>query len=339
MYQNLKHKEIVENRGDDYRYIGSYKHSEITIDGKSCKNGAMIRVRCPFCGSEYDVRLIGFRNGNKCTRCCNSYINSFAYHIEVELGENLNDYWDWEKNNELNISPYYISKATDVKNSKPFKVWVKCAKKDYHDSYPITPFHFYEGNRCPQCRGFKIHPKDSFGSIYPSKAKYWSKNNDKSPYEVPPKSGDTYKFICEKCGKEFERNLNSLNAKNCGVFCRDCNNSELEETTKRILQKYNKLFIPQKTFNNLLGLGGGNLSYDFYLPDYNLLIECQGIQHESYTKGFHKTKKDFERQLEHDKRKREYSKQHNIKLLEIWYYDMNNIEDILIKELNLEYRN
>ena len=92
-------------------------------------------------------------------------------------------------------------------------------------------------------------------------------------------------------------------------------------------------------YDSLIGLGGGNLSYDFYLPDYNLLIECQGIQHESYTKGFHKTKKDFERQLEHDRRKREYAKQHNIKLLEIWYYDMDNIEDILIKELELQYIN
>lgn len=86
----------------------------------------------------------------------------------------------------------------------------------------------------------------------------------------------------------------------------------------------------------MIGLGNGSLSYDFYLPDYNLLIECQGEQHEHYCKGLHKTKKGFERQLEHDKRKREYAKQHNIKLLEIWYYDIDNIENILVKELNLK---
>lgn len=40
-------------------------------------------------------------------------------------------------------------------------------------------------------------------------------------------------------------------------------------------------------------------------------------------------------QDEHDKRKRNYAKEHNINLLEIWYYDMDNIEEILIKELNL----
>ena len=37
----------------------------------------------------------------------------------------------------------------------------------------------------------------------------------------------------------------------------------------------------------------------------------------------------------HDKRKREYAKDHNIKLLEIWYWDYDNIEEILNKELDL----
>ena len=85
----------------------------------------------------------------------------------------------------------------------------------------------------------------------------------------------------------------------------------------------------------MIGLGNGNLSYDFYLPQYNTLIECQGIQHERWMEGWI-TKADFERQLEHDRRKREYAKQHNIKLLEIWYYEIDKMEDILIKELNLK---
>lgn len=415
MYFNEKHKQRVIDRGGNYKYIGSYKTNEITIDGKNKKgNATCIRVKCPFCGKKYDVRLDNFKKGHSCSHCCNKYENSFAYYIQVELGEGLNKYWDWEKNT---VNPYHI-----YKSSGKTKIWIKCTKTDYHDSYPTTPDNFYNGKRCPYCnrnngkvhpkdsfaqwgidnvdkdfltkywsdkntlnpwqltphstnkiyiycqekdyhndeggypilplnfykgarcpycvnRNGKVHPKDSFGTLYPSKAKHWSKNNDISPFEVAPKSGDKCKFICQECGKEFERSLNHLNRSNYGVYCQDCNNSELEETTKQVLQKYNKLFIPQMKYDSLIGLGGGNLSYDFYLPDYNLLIECQGIQHESYTKGFHKTKKDFERQLEHDRRKREYAKQHNIKLLEIWYYDMDNIEDILIKELELQYIN
>ena len=327
MYFNEKHNQIVISRGDNYKYICTYKCGEITIDGKCNKKCSYIRVKCPYCGTEYDIQLGYFKNDCKCSHCCNKYENSFAYHIQQELKEPLNKYWDWEKNT---VNPYHIYKST-----AKIKIYIKCTKVNYHDSYDIYPNSFYNGMRCGYCGNHKVHQLDSFGALYPSKAKYWSKNNDKTAFEVSPKSRDKYNFICEKCGEEFKRRLDSLNQNNHGVYCIDCNNSQLEEITKQVLQKYNIKYIPQKTYNNLLGLGNGNLSYDFYIPDYNLLIECQGEQHEHYCKGFHKTKKDFEKQLEHDKRKREYAKQHNIKLLEIWYYDIGNIEDILIKELNL----
>lgn len=212
--------------------------------------------------------------------------------------------------------------------------------KDYH-IYEISPDNFHRGNRCPYCstRRGKVHPLDSFGALYPEKAKYWSDNNNKSPFEVTPKTGNKYKFICEKCGEEFERSLHHLNFKNTGVVCKKCRGSELEEKCKKILNQYNTKYEREKEFEKLIGEGNRPLRYDFYLPKKNILIECQGIQHQEYRKGFHETKKDFEKQLEHDRRKREYAKQHNIKLLEIWYYDMDNIEDILIEELNLEYRN
>ena len=35
IYQNERHKKIVESRGDRYTYIGSYHRNEITLDGKN----------------------------------------------------------------------------------------------------------------------------------------------------------------------------------------------------------------------------------------------------------------------------------------------------------------
>lgn len=74
-----------------------------------------------------------------------------------------------------------------------------------------------------------MHKLDSFAYLYPEKAKYWSPNNDKSPYEVAPKSKEKYKFICEKCGEEFERGLTVLNKIDLGVVCNNCNSSVLEK--------------------------------------------------------------------------------------------------------------
>ena len=106
MYFNEEHKKIVEERGDRYIYIGSYKYKEITIDGKKSKSH--IRVKCPYCEEEYDIRLDHFKNGSKCPNCCHSYENSFAYHIEIELNENLDKYWS-DKNI---LNPYHIYKHT-----------------------------------------------------------------------------------------------------------------------------------------------------------------------------------------------------------------------------------
>lgn len=293
MYCNEKHKERVKSRGDGYIYIGSYRCGEVTKDGKCGKgNHSYIRIKCPYCGKEYDVRLEGFigKYKVKCTNCCHKYEDSFAYYIQQELKEPLNKYWDWEKNivnpycvtpqshkkvyikctetdyhdsylisicnfYNKNRCPYCASKKVHPKDSfgqwlidiygnnavekywspkntlDPFKitiqshkkVWLLCQEHEYHNDYggyEITCANFYNGNRCPYCTTHhgKVHPKDSFGSLYPERVKYWSKNNKKSPFEVSPMSNKKYKFICEKCGKEFERRIDNLNRNDIGVF-------------------------------------------------------------------------------------------------------------------------
>lgn len=93
-------------------------------------------------------------------------------------------------------------------------------------------------------------------------------------------------------------------------------------------------FEHNKTFDTLLSSKGYHLSYDFYLPQYNILCEVQGKQHTAPIKYFG-GEKQFEKQQEHDKRKREYAENNGYKLLEIWYYDFDNIETILDKELEV----
>lgn len=66
----------------------------------------------------------------------------------------------------------------------------------------------------------------------------------------------------------------------------------------------------------------------------NLLIEFQGIQHYEPVEIFG-GEKQFKIQQEHDKRKREYAINNNIKLLEIPYWDFDNVEEILSRELGL----
>ena len=115
------------------------------------------------------------------------------------------------------------------------------------------------------------------------------------------------------------------------TWCPKCNESKGEKRIRKWLKDRNIFYETQKTYNDLVGINNGLLSYDFYLPNYNLLIEYQGQFHDG-NNGCQKDK-DLKRQQEHDRRKRQYAKDNNIKLLEIWYHDFNNIEEILERRL------
>lgn len=179
---------------------------------------------------------------------------------------------------------------------------------------------------------------DSLGILYPKSLEVWSDKNKKSPFEYAPFSVEKVYWKCHN--SQHEDYLRSISTSNVLNFrCPECQYSKGENAISLLLN-YNKInYIPQKTFKDLIGLGGGLLSYDFYLPDYNLLIEYQGEQHDRpvdfYNMGIKKTNLEFKKQLKHDQLKRDYALKHNINLLEIWYYDFDNIEEILNKELNL----
>lgn len=141
---------------------------------------------------------------------------------------------------------------------------------------------------------------------------------------------DTILCKCNVCNFVWTPVASSLL---CGIGCPMCASSKGEIILSKYMKKYNIVYISQKSFANLNGIGGKPLSYDFYLPQYNLLIEFQGEQHERPVEHFG-GQKQFETQQEHDKRKREYAENNNINLLEIWYYDIDNIESILLEKIN-----
>lgn len=150
-----------------------------------------------------------------------------------------------------------------------------------------------------------------------------------SPYV---RSNRKVHMLCTECNNDFWITPNKLQQNR---QCPYCNISYGERMIKDTLTKLGINFIYQHLYDDLIGVNGGLLTYDFYLPKYNLLIEFQGEQHEKPVKYFGGEEK-FRIQQEHDKRKRDYAELHNIRLLEIWYYDINLVEDILLKELNAD---
>lgn len=105
----------------------------------------------------------------------------------------------------------------------------------------------------------------------------------------------------------------------CG--CPICNESHLERDVRLFLQENNIQFEYQKRFDWL-----GRQSLDFYLPDYNIAIECQGLQHFNEVEHFG-GKEEFKKILRRDNIKNIKCFDNNIKL----FYIVKNIKEIKIK--------
>ena len=77
-----------------------------------------------------------------------------------------------------------------------------------------------------------------------------------------------------------------------------------------------------------MGIRGSPLRFDFYLPEYNTVIEYDGEQHFKPVERFG-GEKAFKTVQLHDNTKTKYCEDNDIRLLRISYKDKNNIQEIL----------
>jgi len=124
-----------------------------------------------------------------------------------------------------------------------------------------------------------------------------------------------------------------------GRRCPVCAKSKGEQAIKYWLEENNIGFISEyDKFIDLLSDKGNPLRFDFIVfkdkgkLKIKMLIEYDGIQHYKWQKGW-QTKESFKTLQYHDELKNQYCKNNNIKLLRIPYWDYENIEEILIREL------
>lgn len=334
----------INNNRQDILDRWDYKLNDCKPEDITYGDNKNYYFKCPRGLHKSELKnIVAFTKRQKDSMNCNQ-CNSFAQWGIDNLGKDfLEKYWDYKNNivNPWNIASQYNK-----------KVFIICQEKDYHDSYDISCAHFVKGTRCSYCANMKVHKFDSLGYLFPDSLIFWSDKNNKSPYDYPP---GTQKEVLWECpNKEHEDFFRSIrNSKRCEFRCPECQFSKGEKKIEEYLndnsfinikqEEYDKLndfdkfknnyYIPQKEFDGLLGLGNGNLSYDFYLPNlqYNLLIEYQGEFHDGNNRK--QTKEDKKRQKEHDRRKKNYALNNKYNFLEIWYWDYDNVEKILEKEL------
>ncbi len=137
-----------------------------------------------------------------------------------------------------------------------------------------------------------------------------------------------WKCLCKHCGNIFITRGSSIRAgytQSCG-----CIHSLNEKNITKILLDNNIEFATQYTFPDLVGLGNGKLRFDFAIFNkgkLSHLIEYNGLQHYQQAQGM--WGESYEILKQHDLMKKEYCKQHNIRLIIIPYDKDYSIKDLI----------
>ena len=194
----------------------------------------------------------------------------------------------------------YINSNTKIKHT--------CTKGHI---YKQLPHSHLEGYGCPYCRTEKVSKL-----LSKNPQEYLNECKEKGldlPIEDYKNNKTKIKHKCSKGHVYLQTPCDHLQGNGCPV----CNESHGERFIRNYLDKHNIKYIPQKKFKDLKDTKP--LSYDFYLPEYNTLIEYQGIQHYESVSFNGKDYTDLEKQQEHDKLKKEYAKNNGYKLLTLHY--------------------
>jgi len=297
------------------KWIVDNNKNYVLISSKYKNSSSVLKLKCNKCNCEFTSSWNNIYLGKGCGICRGLQVGE-SNCLENKFPKIAKEF-DVDKN--IGMSAKTISYGSNK------KVWWKC-NKGHEWLAAVCDRTNNNGNRgCPYCSGHRVSEANCFSINRPDLILDWDHNKNKvSPDQYAKKSGRKVYWKCSKCSHEWKSSIADRNRMS-GGGCPACGMSKGETSVNNYLIENNLKVINQKSFSNLVGVGGNLLSYDFYLPQYNLLIEYQGEFHERQVYKGH----NFEKQQEHDHRKREYAKQNHIDLLEIWYQDFDNIETIL----------
>lgn len=196
-------------------------------------------------------------------------------------------------------------KATDDYERGDVKVRIECEKGHV---FPMRPHDFVSGQRCPKCSNrCPEQAKENFFKAV-KKAGFKIKSG------VYKTSKSLFILECDK-GHEVRTNGNRFMSQN--QRCKKCSASKGEGIIREWLLEHN---IKHTWHFNLYRSTNKRKrwEYDFFIPEFNLLIEVQGEQHSKRVKLFNK-RTSLEKRQAMDKAKRQYAEFLGYDYLEVDY--------------------
>lgn len=289
---------IYKKHSDKYKYLNL----------ENVNSKTKLRIICPIHGEFEQKALYHMEYG--CTKCGYSSFKNMGIENFINRSKEIhNNFYDYSK------FIYTISSESSI---------IICPK---HGEFKQTPNAHLRGSGCIKCgyekNGIRLDTKYFFEQCR-------EKHNNRYIYDENSFE-NTRNFITIYCPKhgEFKQKASSHLYSGCG--CPSCSESSGETKIRLFLERNNIFFEQQKSFDGCLYKQ--KLLFDFYLPNKNLCIEFDGIQHFKPIEFFGGEESLNENKIKDDI-KTKYCLENNIELIRISYKDKNNIEKILNNLLN-----
>lgn len=318
-------KEWYEKKG----YINVHKGEEILVNVEDLTLGshAKVQIKCDYCGGYSHVIWKDYVNrapGKDACKNCKLKKGS-----ETTLRQRQDSLYN--RALEFCKSKKYelLTPKENIQNSNTYVKYI-CPT---HGEHLTKIYALVLGHGCAECQYEENtlksrHPADyvenvfnEFGTTLINKEEYvrWDLKN--------------LRAICSECGKEFLTSFGAF-TKYHGQCCPECSESESrgERAIRYVLEENHIRFEQEYSFTDCRDKNP--LPFDFYLTDYNILIEYQGAQHYTVVERFG-GKDGFLLRQKHDQIKLEYCLLNNINLITIPYWEFNNISQILSQELTI----
>ena len=301
---------------EEYIAEVAIKNPSIEVIGKYNGNKVKIEHRCKIHNKTWEIKPINVLSGQGCDECRIDKLRDAKLMSEEQYVDILK-----EKVPHVNLIGKYVNMRTPTLHY--------CTKHNLY--WKATPANLIRGCGCKYCANDLL------------KTERIKTNEEYSEdlYELNPNIVAIGKYeganvaILHKClldGNEwFARPGNVL----FGTGCPKCNESHGEKQIGKWLEQNNITYEPQYVFEDCKDKK--LLPFDFYLPDFNALIEYDGEQHFRPV-NFGGSSDDvamkrFEITQYHDFIKTKYCQDNNIQFLRIPYF--KNIEEELNNFIHL----
>ena len=314
--EEVKNK-LVRSQDDYINLVEKVHNGKYSYEKTKYVNAhTPIIITCPIHG-DFKQSPNGHLLGKGCSKCAGRYMDQ-DYFIELAKQVHGNKY-DYSK-------VFFQGGKTPVE--------IICS---IHGSFTQAPGNHVNAKQgCPECGTEKAHEnvrlgKDEF--IKRAKEVHGDKfNYDKLHYAS---LRDNVTITCPKHGDFSQNAQNHL----YGFGCPKCSQSRGEKIVGDILTKNNVKHETQKRFIKCFNIGPSGkctrLPMDFYLPDYNAIIEYDGIQHYQPIETFG-GEKAFKSTKIRDEIKNTYCKENGIKMIRISYkLPFNEIASYILSELGI----